>query len=82
MLDASENLHFGPNLSEDLQQCVSQDVRLKCQLCGEKLVWRIFFLHFISHILYHQSFAPIGLQKNPDSGWLVKKISVSAIVIF
>jgi hypothetical protein len=43
---------------------------------GELLVWRIFFLHFISRIFYHQSFAPIGLQKpNPASGWLAKKIS-------
>jgi hypothetical protein len=42
---------------------------------GEKLVWRIFFLHFISRIFYHQSFAPIGLQKtNVASGWLMKKI--------
>jgi hypothetical protein len=40
---------------------------------GEKIVWRIFLLHFILHIFYHQSFAPIGLQKtNTASGWLVK----------
>jgi hypothetical protein len=40
---------------------------------GEKLVWGIFFLHFISRIFYRQSFAPIGLQKtNTASGWLVK----------
>jgi hypothetical protein len=43
---------------------------------GEKLVWRIFFLHFISSIFNHQSFAPIGLQKtNPASGWWVKNLS-------
>jgi hypothetical protein len=40
---------------------------------GEKLVWRIFFFHFISHIFYPHSFAPIGLQKtNASSGWMVK----------
>jgi hypothetical protein len=46
---------------------------------GEKLVLRIFFLHFISRIFYHQSFAPIGLQEtNAASGGLVKKyISVN-----
>ncbi len=43
-------------------------------LGGKKLVWRIFFLHFLSCIFYHQSFAPIGLQKTKTaSGWLVKK---------
>jgi hypothetical protein len=41
---------------------------------GEKLVWQIFFLHFIWRIFYHQNFTPIGLQKtNAASGWLVKK---------
>ena len=45
------------------------------KLCGgEKLVWWIFFLHFILGIFYQQKFAPIGLQKtNAASGWLVKK---------
>ncbi len=45
------------------------------QMCGgEKLVWQIFFLHFILCIFYQRSFAPIGLQKtNAASGWLVKK---------
>jgi hypothetical protein len=39
---------------------------------------RIFFLHFISRIFYHQSFAPIGLQKtNAASGWLVKYLRVN-----
>jgi hypothetical protein len=42
-------------------------------LRGEKLVWLIFFLHFNSHIFYHQSFAAIGLQTNAASGLLVKK---------
>jgi hypothetical protein len=41
---------------------------------GEKLVWRIFLLPFISRIFYHQIFAPVGLQKtNTASGSLVKK---------
>jgi hypothetical protein len=36
------------------------------------------FFHFISRIFYHQSFAPIGLQKtNVASGWLVKYLSVN-----
>jgi hypothetical protein len=57
---------------------------LKCTIflpCAEKLVWRIFFFHFISHIFYHQRFAPIGLQKtNAASGWLVKIISQSQLL--
>ncbi len=73
-----------------------QNVRLKRQLrrcscaasmcpkvCGgELLVWRIFFLHFISRIFYHQSFAPIGLKKItlPLIGW--SNISASVFVIF
>jgi hypothetical protein len=42
---------------------------------GEKLVWRIFCLHVISHIFYCKIFPPIGLHKNTASGWLVTKIS-------
>jgi hypothetical protein len=39
---------------------------------------RIFFLYFISRIFFHQSFAPIGLQKtNAASGWLVKYLSAN-----
>jgi hypothetical protein len=51
---------------------------------GEKLVWRIFFFHFISRIFYRHSFSPIGLQKNKHCLWLVgpKDISPSTIVIF
>jgi hypothetical protein len=30
---------------------------------GDKLVWQIFFLHFISRNFYRQIFAPSGLQK-------------------
>jgi hypothetical protein len=56
------------------RQCIS-----KCPFLprGEKLVWRIFFLHFISHIFYHQSFAPIHwLTKNKRCLWLIgQKIS-------
>jgi hypothetical protein len=44
---------------------------------GEKLVWRIFFLHFISRIFY-QSFGPIGLKKTlPLVGWSKKYLSVN-----
>ncbi len=41
---------------------------------GEKLVWRIFFVHFITHIFYSQSFAPFSLQKQtlPLVGWSKK----------
>jgi hypothetical protein len=48
------------------------------KMCGgEYLDWRIFVLHLISLIFYHQSFAPIGLQKTiAASGWLVKYLSV------
>jgi hypothetical protein len=44
---------------------------------GEKLVWRIFFLHFISRIFYCQIFALIGLQKKalPLVGWSQKYLS-------
>jgi hypothetical protein len=50
---------------------------------GEKLVWRILFLHFISSIFYHQSFAFIRLknQRLPLVGWS-KNVSASNIVIF
>jgi hypothetical protein len=44
---------------------------------GEKLVWRIFFLHFISRIFYRQIFAPISLHKKtlPLVGWSQKYLS-------
>ena len=50
---------------------------------GEKLVWRIFFLHFKFRIFYCQIFALIGLQKK-HCLWLVghKNISAATIVIF
>jgi hypothetical protein len=37
---------------------------------GKKLVWRIFFLYFLSHTFYHQSFAPIGV-KSKRCVWLL-----------
>jgi hypothetical protein len=41
---------------------------------GEKLVWRIFFLHFISHFFWSSELCSIGLQKtNAASGWSVQK---------
>jgi hypothetical protein len=41
---------------------------------GEKLVCGFCFFILFRTLFYHQSFAPIGLQKtNAASGWLVKK---------
>jgi hypothetical protein len=38
---------------------------------------------FLSHIVCHQIFAPIGLQKtNTASGWLVQKISQRQLLEF
>jgi hypothetical protein len=45
---------------------------------GEKLVWRIFFLHFISRILIARTLLPLAYKKQtlPLVGWSKKYLSV------
>jgi hypothetical protein len=50
---------------------------------GEKLVWRIFFLHSILRIFYCQIFALIGLQKKHCLRLVGQKnISAATILVF
>ncbi len=50
---------------------------------GEKLVWRIFFLHLISHIFFLLDLCSHWLtNKNTASGWLVTKISQQQLLWF
>jgi hypothetical protein len=45
---------------------------------GEKLVWRIFFLHFISRIFIARTLLPLAYKKQtlPLVGWSKKYLSV------
>jgi hypothetical protein len=46
---------------------------------GEKLVWRIFFLHFISRIFIASTLLPLAYKKQttlPLVGWSKKYLSV------
>jgi hypothetical protein len=45
---------------------------------GEKLVWRISFLHFISHIFFARTLLPLAYKKQtlPLVGWPKKYVSV------
>jgi hypothetical protein len=45
--------------------------------CGEKLVWRIFFLHDISRIFIARTLLPLAYKKQtlPLVGWSKKYLS-------